>query len=246
MNDDERLRRADPERTGPLRSWSNLYRASDAGQPRDPEPPPQPDKDAQPSESLSDVVAQGVGLGYRVIEEQIRQGQRVAEQISEAAYGPAAISSDVREASERVVRYSADLLALWFDFVNSTMANGDLMRNLAASWQGARPATGDPPAAQAARPTSVAVEICSSRPVRVTLDLKANATGRLLATHGLRAVEAEKAPLTDVSFEPAVDGTPVVLRMRVPEAQPAGLYTGVVIDKQNGDLLGTLSAQVSE
>jgi hypothetical protein len=233
----ERMRRDDPERTGPVRSWSKLYHASD--------PREAADGAASADGAERDVVAQGVGLGYRVIEEQIRQGQRVAEQISAASYSPSAIGGDMREASERMVRYSADLLALWFDFVNSTMANGELMRNFSASLQGARPpaeATG--PAAAAS--TSVAVELCSIRPVRVTLDLKAHAAGRSLATHGLRAADIDKPPLTEVGFERAADAAPLVLRLRVPETQPPGLYTGVVIDKQSGELLGTLTAQVSE
>jgi len=228
-----------------VRSWSKLYHTSD---PRDAADGASSadgaERDGQAAESWSDVVAQGVGLGYRVIEEQIRQGQRVAEQISAASYSPSAIGGDMREASERMVRYSADLLALWFDFVNSTMANGELMRNLSASLQGARPpADATRPAAA---PTSVAVELCSIRPVRVTLDLKAHAAGRPLATHGLRAAEIDKPPLTDVGFERAADAAPLVLRLRVPETQPPGLYTGVVIDKQSGELLGTLTAQVTE
>lgn len=243
MNGRERLRREDPERTEPFRDWSNLYRPADSWPFRDPPEAPE----AKEDESWSDVATEGVRLGYQVIEEQIRQGQRVAEQLSDASYGPAAMGGDVRETAERVIRYSADLVALWFDFLNSTMANGDVLRAFAASWQA--PASGSPatpPAGAGANTTPVSIEICSSRPVRVTLDLKTSAAGRPLATHGLRALEAEKPALTEVTFEPGPDGGLPSLRLRVPEGQPPGLYSGVVVDRRSGELLGTLSALMNE
>jgi hypothetical protein len=196
-------------------------------------------------ESWQDVVAEGVAVGYRVIEEQISQGKRVAEQISEASYGPAAMTGDVREAAERLMRYSADLVALWMEFVNASMANGDLLRTLSSAWP--QPAAGA--AAQPTNgggPTALAVEIASTRPVRVHFDLKPCAAGRPLATHGLRALEIDKPPLTEIAFETDRAGGPVALRLRVPEGQPPGLYTGVVVDQQSGEPLGTLTARLAE
>lgn len=245
MSGPERLRRKDPERTEPLRQWSTLYRAPDSWNGRDAQPGADPERPDEKADSWGDVVAEGVAVGYRVIEEQIRQGQRVAEQFSEASYGPAAMTGDLREASERMVRYSADLVALWLDFVNSTMANGDLLRSLSATLQ---PGAAAPPstAEHDAATTGFAVEISSNRPVRVSVDLKTGTTGRALAAHALRALEEEKPALTDVAFEPGRDGSPLTLRLRVPEGQPPGLYTGVIADRQTGEPVGTLSARLSE
>lgn len=238
MNDRDRLRRADPPRTEPLRQWSSLYRGPDSWNPRD-TPPRDEDDEAPKADRWNDVVSEGVALGYRVIEEQIRQGQRVAEQIGEASYGPAAITGDVREASERMVRYSADLVALWLDFVNTTIGNGDILRALSAAWQpGAAPA----PAAEAA---AMPIEICSSRPLRAHLELKPGAAGRPLAVPGLHALEADKPPLTAVTFEPAGSEGGACLRIRVPDGQAAGRYAGVVVDQQSGEPVGTLSVRLS-
>lgn len=246
MNDRERFRRQDPDRTEPHRHWSNLYRSPDSSDPRDPAGMPESGGGARQAESWSDVVSEGVRLGYRVIEEQMKQGQRVAEQVSDSAYGPTAMSGDLREATERMFRYAGDLAALWIEFVNSAVANGDVLRSLSTSWQAAASGAGGPfPTGQGAVPTSLSVEVCSSRPVRVTLDLKPNMAGRSLATHGLRAPEVEKPPLTDVAFEPGPNGGLPRLRLRVPEGQPPGLYTGVVVDKHSGELLGTLTAEMS-
>ena len=249
MNGRERLRRENPERTEPLRHWSKLYRDPDSWNPRDTGAAPESegaaeaDPGAQP-ESWNEVVAEGVSVAYRVIEEQMRQGQRVAEQISDASYGPTAITGDLREAGERMVRYSADLVALWLDFVNSTMANGDLLRNLTASWQQAAGAPSNPP--HHGSTASFAVEVCSSRPVRVCFDLKDGAAGRPLASHGLCALEPEKPRLADVAFETGSNGGPLLVRLHVPADHPAGLYTGVVVDAETGAPLGTLSAHVAE
>jgi hypothetical protein len=239
----QRLRRPDPERTEPLRHWSKLYRTPDSWNLRDGQDEAPSSAEAA-TESWNDVVAEGVAVGYRVIEEQIRHGQRVAEQLSDASYGPAMIAGDVREATERMIRYSADLVALWMEFVNSTMGSGELLRPLAAAWQ--QRGDGQRPASEPGATAAVAIDVCSSRPVRVSVDLKPGAARRPLVVHGLRAVQADKPVLTEVTFEPAREGEPATVRLRVPEGHPAGLYTGVIVDQQSGEPLGTLSARVSE
>jgi hypothetical protein len=234
------LHREDPQRTEPLRQWSTLYRSPDSGSAPDAAgPPPEPEQ----GETWNDVVAEGVAVGYRVLEEQLRQGQRVAEQIGDASYGPAAMTGDVREATERMVRYSADLVALWLDFVNATFGNGDLLRAFSAGWP---PAAGTAAPMPAAAPPAVSIEIASRRPLRVSLDLKPGATARPLAAHPLRALEADTPALAELTFERGGDGGSLALRIRVPEAQPAGIYTGVVVDRGTGEPLGTVTARLSD
>jgi hypothetical protein len=242
VTDRRRLHRPEPERTEPLRHWSNLYRASESWQPNGTS---DASHDAAPEpEAWSDVVADGVAVGYRVIEEQIRQGQRVAEQIGAASYGPAAMSGDVREAGERLVRFSADLVALWMDFVNASLANGDLLRGVSAAFAAPGAAAAAPTTAPAAG--AVAVEVQSARPLRVSVELKPGSEGRGLATHGLRALEPDKPALVDVAFVADGDRAQPVLRLRVPDGQPPGVYSGVVLDAQSGEPLGTLTARLSE
>lgn len=241
----QRLHREDPQRTEPLRQWSTLYRHPDSWGERDAAGAADAAPREERGDAWNDVVAEGVAVGYRVVEEQIRQGQRVAEQLGDASYGPAAMTGDVREATERMVRYSADLVALWLDFVNATFGNGDLLRALSAGWPpgGAAPAPGATPAAA---PHGVPVEVASRRPLRVDLDLGPAASGRPLAAHPLRALEADKPPLAEVAFERDHDGGPLVLRIRVPDAQPHGLYAGVVVDQRTGEPLGTVTARLAE
>lgn len=238
MNGRPRLHREDPERTEPLRQWSKLYRSPDAANGADPASPP------AGGDAWNEVVAEGVAVGYRVVEEQIRQGQRVAEQIGDASYGAAAMGSDLREASERMVRYSADLVALWLDFVNTTFANGDLLRSLSAGWP---PPAGAPsaPTPTAAAP-SVPIEISSRRPLRVSLELKEGATTRALVVYPLHAVAGGVSPLSDVRLEREGEHGALTLHIGVSDAQPAGTYTGVIVDRATGEPLGTLTARLAE
>src|SRR5205823_14082767 len=65
----ERIKRPKLERTEPIRSWSALLGVPGAGG---------GDGRAPGSASLEGVVSRSVELGYRVVEDYLRQGQRVA------------------------------------------------------------------------------------------------------------------------------------------------------------------------
>lgn len=243
MSDRRRLRREDPVRTEPIRNWSTLYRGSNSWDSRNPSADPKSADKATPGGSWNDVVAQGVKLGYRVIEEYMRQGQRIAQQINNRSYGPGAMGNDIRDLAERMLRYYTDLASLWFDLMGSIAGNPDLMRNLFGLWQPkSEPSANATPVNGA---MAVSIEIVSTRPTQVTLDLRPQSAGLFLATHGLRALDPEKPPLTDITFERSLDHGLTSLRIRVPEGQPADIYTGVVIDRDTGQPRGTLSVRIA-
>lgn len=251
----ERLRREDPERTGPHRDWTAIPRSSAArtevrtevgsnvGEPAD--------------GRFGDAVTHGVRLGYRVVEEQIRQGRRAAEQMSRASYGPAAMSDDFREATERMWRYYSDLGRLWFDFVTSFTPGGNRspdwfggMPRGADSWPGSNdpwrrgfPADAEPDADRGA--SAVSVQVASRRPVRVTLDLHPGAQGLDLYTPELQAAGRATPSLTEVSFESGPPGCAPTVCIRVPDDIAPDTYRGVVIDRRTGRHVGTLSVCVS-
>ena len=87
MDEAERLHRPELARDQPIRDFVSHFRQSGAGgTPRG--------KSATHSASgaVEDPVAHGVKLGYSVIEEQIRQGEKLAERLrpAQAASGPEA------------------------------------------------------------------------------------------------------------------------------------------------------------
>lgn len=237
MSQRRRLRRKDPERTEPIRDWSNLYRQADSWPPRSPLNDPASDDGVHDGRSR-DGVTHGVELGYRVIEEQLRQGQAAARHLNSRGPAPGAASrNDLGKIVERLLRYYTDLVPMWADLVNSVAASAP---QRAAAYPGANNG------ASAEAGGAVSVEIASARPARVTLDLRPHAARLGLVTHGLRAMDAAKPPLTDISFEPARDNGRGCLRVRVPDAQPSDIYTGVLIDRDSGEPCGTLSVRIAE
>jgi len=228
MSERERLRRDDPARTGPVRHWSNLYRRSDSWDLRDGGADA---REGTGSASWSGVVAQGVDLGYRVIEEQIAQGRRVAEQLGSRSYDASAMGDDFREINERMWRYYADLGALWMEYVGSLMWGF-------APWR-PEPSRSTPPNARA----PLAIDVACSRPTQVTLDLPAGSAHSALRCHPLRALEEGTPPLSDVVLERDA-AERLTLRVRVPDTHPAGVYVGAIVDRETGEPRGTLSVRV--
>jgi hypothetical protein len=271
-DDDGRWRRPEPVRTEPIRDWTALPRSGafgglfgDLGA--------RPDgatSQAAQRATLGGVVSEGVALGYRVIEEQIQQGRRAAERMSQQAYGPAAMSSDYGEAAQRMLRFYAEAGQLWLQLMMTFMggmgapgrlfgtngfpptsgaagSNGQADRQAAA--QGAASAyapAGPAPPTEPTRATGsgIAIEVASSRPVRTLLDLRPGAEHLHLAVAELRSIDRESKPLSGVVFEPGPPGEPPTLRIHVPDQQAVDVYHGVVVDRQTGQPVGTLSIHV--
>jgi hypothetical protein len=248
----QRLHREDPERVEPIRNWSTLYRQSDSWGSRGSATNSQSaDHTTPPDRAWTDVVSHGVELGYNVVEEHIRQGQRVAQQVNDRSYSLGAAGSDIRELVERMARYYADLGSLWGDLINSLAANPDFLNNLfrmlrsqPASANGASTEGTSTNGVSTREAIAVAVEVVSTRPTQVTLDLRPHSERLSLTTYGLRATDPEKPLLTDITFAPSSDNGYVCLRICVPDGQPPDVYTGVIVDKATNLPRGTLSVRI--
>ena len=66
-----------------------------------------------------DVIDEGVHMGYRVIEEHIRQGQRAAQQFRDRQYDAHTLSDELWQFFQQALRYSEDLIALLYDLMAS-------------------------------------------------------------------------------------------------------------------------------
>ena len=249
MSDDQRLRRDKPERIGPLRNWSTLYRgtptpSSNGTSPHHDSPLP----NAESTSSWNKVVTHGVKLGYQVVEEHIRQGQRVAQQVNNRSYTPEKIGNDARELLGRIVHYYTDLGSLWGELADSLIANPDFIGNLLRREQSSTDPQTHPPTPTSSSPPisrSPAIEVVATQPTQVTLDLQADSEGLNLATYGLHAGDPQKPSLTDIIFQPATAESRLLLRVRVPAGQPPGIYTGVVVDKNTNVPRGTIMVQIA-
>jgi hypothetical protein len=185
------------------------------------------------SDFLSDTVAQGARLGYAVIQEQLRQGQLIAQQWTQGKRPGNGF--DVAALLQRTMHLSTDLGALLFDVTSAITrtGNGDARRADSAS----APSAGV--AASGVANARLSVEIETRGHTKVTLDLSASAIEGHLHVPALYSLDGESPPLTRIEF----DG--LALRIQIPEEQPSGTYSGVVVDRRTNEPRGTLSVLLS-
>ena len=231
MEERQRLKRQDPDRTGPIRNWSTVFRnpesqeASDSGERTGP-------TESRSGGGFSDSVTGTVKLAYRVVDENIRLGQRVAQQINDRTYDLGTMRSDFHDVTERTLRSLTDLAALWLQMLGSLIGV-------------ARPAGPSEPEHTGHRGAAASVDVDSTQPVRIRLDLQPRARDAGLTVYALHALDPASPPLTDVGLEPVKDDSGVHIRLRVPPAQPPGQYSAVVVDA-TGNPCGTLAVRVGE
>lgn len=252
MSTKKRITRPEPERTEPIRRWPTLFGPTGSG-----EPPSNGNSGSTARHSLNDAVSRSVDLGYRVIDEYIRQGQRAAQRLNDRSYGAQMMTNDVQELFMRVGQYTSEFAAVWFELMQAALA-GMAERQTAPGATGATAAppppssggatadpsvtTGRPAASEHAR---VRIAITSSRPAEVSLDLRPDATARPLLVHALRAVDPDKPRVADVAFVPAQNDEPATLRLRVPADQPAGVYNAVIVEAETSRPAGTISLRIA-
>ena len=253
MSDKQRLKRPKPERTQPIRSWSTLFGVPSNS--RDAASDPKPATGSDGAASLQDVMGRSVDLGYRVVEEYIRRGQQAAQRVNDQSYGAQAMTNDFQEVSVRMAQYASDFATIWFEMLQTVMGGAARSpQNLGfGAWPIPTPAPTQrapttaptPPEGDISGHTRVKIEIMSSRPTEVSLDLRPQAAARPVIVHALRAVDPDKPRLTDVTLQAGTADTPASLRIRVADDHPVGVYNGLIIDEESSRPVGTLSVRIS-
>ena len=249
MSASTRIRRPKLERTGPIRSWSSRFEAQTR---QGTQAPPTPGAPAggPPGPDLGDVVSRSVDLGYRVVDEYIRRGQRAAQRLSERSYDVQAMTSDLQDVAMRTLQFASEFARVWLDPMRRAATE--------VAPPGPPPTPGAPPTPSApptpgtptgettrAQSVRVKIEVTSTQPTDVTLDLGADAPGLQLIVHALRAVDPEKPRLTEVGFRAASDDQPPTLRIVVPADQPPGVYSGLIVDEESSRPVGSVSVRVA-
>lgn len=278
MSDRPRIRRKDPDRDAPIRSWSNMFR-SPAGTVAAPNGngtaigvpsdefitagvaiSPAPESSASEQEPISEEAYHGVESAYRVIDEYLQEGRRAAQARLDEARATASGASNmsgvdptgIKNATESLqemitqgVRFYSSLAPLWAGFVNSMATSAGVLNSSTTT-----PATAPlapapiPRGADITGAAPISIEIASARMARVTIDLAPQASVTNLATTGLHALEPGRPPLADIKFTIDASANRPVVRIRVPDHQPAGVYNGVVVDKDSGDPRGTITVRI--
>jgi hypothetical protein len=197
------------------------------------------------ADGVNEAVSRAVDLGYRVVDEYIRQGQRAAEQLGLRMAGPGATGSaaDAQEVAVRMAQYTSDAFAVWLQFVGAAMGAAAPRPATAPMPRGWESLATNGAASHAVR---LLVEVAGSRRVEVTVDLEPGTNGRALTVQALRATDPDKPRLTDVRLEPAAGVEPATLIVRIPDGQPADRYGGIVVDAASGRLAGTVTVRLAD
>jgi len=211
----ERKKKPEPEREGPRRDPSGAFGGAGAAF----------DGLRAAGEAWREVVERSVRMGYRIVEEQIEQGRKVAGSLNDQVYGSGRTRDDVGDITDRVFTSFADMTARWFDMMGS-MASG-------LAW----PAT-----AAGATPGGVGVAVRGSRAVKVTLELGAGCGRKALRVEPLRRSRGE-GELTVKLQAGLAPGLPVI-EVQDPGEAPDGIYRGRILEGENGAEVGTLQVRL--
>lgn len=242
MGERKRIHRQDPARTGPIRNFSNLYRRFDVPYDSRQTGYRKVAEAASPSGIDNNPVSQAVELGYQIIETYLQTGRQAAGQFNDRAYSMRPTNDKVPDLLSRIARSYGEMLPIWLELAGSLVKVD-------------RPPTSVPPPSDVRTTTNgipnngskgVALEVVSRRPVRVSLELREPPNGVALTTHGLRAIDPDKPPLTDVSFLPGGNNGCSSLRIAIPDGHPSGVYSGVIVDCETGESRGTLSIRIAD
>jgi len=238
----DRVTRPDLPRSEPIRSWTTLFGA-DSG------PARAQSAYASGARTTANAVQRGVELGYRVIDDYLRQGSTAAGAFSAPIPQQAFPAADLPQMTERMLRSAQDMSSLWFEMMGAMMSN---MPSAAANGVNTPPSTAWAPvgaasAGEGRAPGSgrwrVVVRVESSRPTEVTVTLDDGELATALSVEPLRA--ASGGAHIDATLEVAEEPARVMrLRASVATAIPADRYTGVVLDTGTGKPVGRVTIEV--
>ncbi len=253
-----RARRPKLPRSEPHRSFAGVFspasppNGSGAGRGK-------PGGSPRPSARKTPGVSGGVAVGYQVIEDYIRQGQQFARKFWSAAPGAPANARD--NIADRMVRSASDLASLFSEFLQTVTVPADRRPPGSAPIPDfGLPKPGQPRAARPERPANPApnggasavaaaapaiwIDVRSRRPVEVSVDLRPGPPALRLIAHDLRAAGVTSARVKAPRIEVRPNEHRVIVRLQIRDGQPAGVYSGTILDGGTNLPRGTVAVRI--
>ncbi|WP_075008870.1 hypothetical protein [Stigmatella aurantiaca] len=213
----------------------------------------------------SEPISRGVEMGYRVMDEYMHEGQNVARALWPPYLGGAMPHEELPRRIGAMVQSFSDFASLWLEMMErfgagrppmqapgGTPASGTAGPFSAGCEPEPRVASGavSSQAASAGREADAAtllgfsLDIQSTRRIELSIDLRPQSASLPLRVLDLRSPEPDKPRLTGIAIEgfPAEDR--VLLRIHIQDSQPAGNYSGVIIDERTSLPRGTLAVRI--
>jgi hypothetical protein len=238
MGDNERFHREDPERGGPVRDFSGLYQGPGSDS-KSGEPPGSPSNAAGGDQGPAPQG--GVGLAYSVIEKHISDGKRSAGQFNNKPYHTSTMTDGLQETLERTIRSQVELIPLWIEALGSAVK----VYSPRMPYPPGSVANAEANGVSKRASSEISIEVASLRPVRVSIHFSGSAETRpaVMLRHG---IDETKPVLTDISFVFDASSGAMIVRILIPDSQPPGVYSGVIVGRETGEPLGTLSVRIAD
>ncbi len=248
-----RVRRAPPERTGPVRSGGGPAEA--------PSGAPDATGGSGPSAgSINEQIAQAVRAGYDVIAENIQQGRQAAERFRQGDYNFRDVPDDVQSVLQRLIQLARELSTTTFDVCD----------RLLSEWRPtnppAPPSDGPPPFRPAPTPQPAPAPVVApgngAGPGQINLAVQfegaPNALARTLwldrpsqpaeaqtfTSTPLASADPAAPVISQVSFKMDLSQGGLVAVVTVPPGQPKGVYSGLVRAPSDDIPLGVLAVEI--
>jgi hypothetical protein len=223
----DRPQRPHPERTAPNRNPGEMFGGLGGG------------ADA----FGSDPISRSVGIGYKIVEQYLETGRSLAAGVAPAANERFDSGNPMGDLASRMMRHTADLFEVWFQMMDVSGAGRP------RSAPGFPAAMAEAPSAAASNGASApspgfSVEVESSRPATVAVEMRGPASGAVLVAHALRSEDESLPRIVGVTVSTSADGAPAVVRVPVPDGQPDGIYNGMIIDEATSLPVGTVSVRL--
>jgi len=243
----KRIRRPTPARTAPRRDWAPGLGAASRTAAREEADAPPP---GGARERIEATVSKSVELGYKVIDEYLQQGQHAAQRLNAGTLTAEAVATEAQDLGTRVARYASDFFGAWMELLELAAAGRVAQGEPRAPAAPPPPPSGSapaPPAAHPARATHASrlqVELATSRPVRLRLDLHADRIRGAMRAHALRSADPSRGQLQDVAC--VLEGDAPVLRVEISAKQRPGSYEGLLVDETTNRPVGSVRVTLEE
>jgi hypothetical protein len=254
MSVPRRVKRPPMERKRPIRSPTTLFGV--------PGPTKSAPKRSRERPAGRDAVEDSIAVGYQIIDEYLHRGRSAAESNHPASAPPSSDGRSTAEStSKRLMRYASDVSSAWME----VLTNGGASRAATAPVSGAAGPFQTGKVARDARPTSASaigdealpidnvghgtltpvltVDICAPGRAEVAIDLKPVWSGERLLVHDLRDAEAKVPRIGGVNVQVTGDRSRVVFQLAVPQEQPAGVYSGLIVGCESNLPIGSLTVR---
>jgi hypothetical protein len=243
MASKQRIKRPTLKRTAPDRRFSGAFRPPEPGA----SSPEAPNAKREPkSDKKAGVPYEAVNGAYRLVDEYLRQGQKMAEEL----WLPQSNGGvpDVGKVVERFLRSAGDMGTAWFEMMNQWAAgppehaapNGGT-GPFAAGRRATHAAGANGATAAGALSTALSVSVESSRKFRITVDVFGAHAGTDVELVALKAADGSAALIDDIVAERDPTEGRITLSVRVPKGQPAAVYNGILVEKRTQRPRGTVS-----